>query len=156
MINADQFKAAMRQFASGITVLTWNAPDGSADGITVSAFSSLSLTPPLVLFCIDRGAYIYPELAKQEHLSINILAAEQTDIACRFAGADRSGLEQLIHFNNGQNQAMLNGALANLLVKIRSRIEGGDHDIFIAEVHESTVHENRTPLLYHNSRIFSV
>lgn len=154
MINAEQFKAAMRQFASGITVLSWNTEQGDPQGITVSAFSSLSLDPPLVLFCIDRNAYVYPQLCAREYLAINILAAGQTNLAYQFAGADRSGLNEHLHHQNTQKQPMLINALCNMLVRITDRIPQGDHDIFIAAVEESTVYEERQALLYHNSRIF--
>lgn len=154
MINAEQFKSAMRQFASGITVLSWESEQGVVQGITVSAFSSLSLNPPLVLFCIDRKAYVYSQLCARQHIAINILAAGQTDLAYQFAGANREGLEAYLHHDNAQQQPMLKESLCNLLVRITNRIEQGDHDIFIATVEESIVNENCLPLLYHNSRIF--
>lgn len=153
MIDNEAFKAAMRLFASGITVLTWKTEQSPISGITVSAFSSLSLNPPLVLFCIDHRAHILPELSQQEFISINILAAGQTALAYQFAGGDRSNLAEHLHHDNRLQQPMLKAAQANLLVKIQNRIAQGDHDIFIAQVEESLVYPERAPLLYHNSQI---
>ncbi|SUO93353.1 flavin reductase family protein [Suttonella ornithocola] len=154
MIDAHEFKAAMRLFASGITVLTWKGADTPVQGITVSAFSSLSLHPPLVLFCIDQDAYIYPELCEQKTLIINILAEGQTDLAYQFASGDRSQLEEHLSTANNAALPMLKNAQANLVVNIVNRLAQGDHDIFIAEIQESHIYPERGPLLYYNSRIF--
>lgn len=153
MIDNDTFKATMRLFASGVTVLTWKTPSMSIQGITVSAFSSLSLNPPLVLFCIDQSAYCYPELSQQSHIGINILSAEQSALAYQFAGADRTQLESHLHHQNALAIPMLKNAQANLLVAIQTRIPQGDHDIFIAKIEESLIAPERSPLLYYNSQL---
>lgn len=156
MLHSDTFKAAMRLWASGVTVITWNSDKQyRPNGITVSAFSSLSLTPPLVLFCIDQNAFIYPQLCTQTVVTINILGAGQTDLAYQFAGGNRDGLENHLHFNNRHNLPMLKNAQANLIVKITNRIPQGDHDIFIAEIEEVELHPEIAPLLYHNSTLFT-
>ncbi len=154
MIDAQTFKDSMKLFASGVTILTWQEEDG-VQGITVSAFSSLSLNPPLVLFCIAHSAYVHSHLDLQKNLCINILAEGQSELAYQFAGANRENLEELLDYENSENQPMLKNAQANLLVHIRERITQGDHDIFIAEVQQSKRFPERKPLLYHNSRIFS-
>lgn len=154
MIDPQSFKDAMRLFASGVTVITWK--EGTqVQGITVSAFSSLSLDPPLVLFCIDHGAYVHPLLCARAFVVINILSAGQEALAYRFAGAERGGLDADLSYSNGKGEAMLAEAQANLLVSIRERIARGDHDIFIAAVHETHLHPECRPLLYHNGRMFS-
>lgn len=154
MLSPAEFKASMALFASGITVITWDE-DQSIQGITVSAFSSLSLNPPLILFCIDKNAYVHAMMREKSHLAVNILSAGQTDLAYRFAGADRSNLETLIHRDNAHNLPYLNHALCQMSVAVRDIVSGGDHDIFIAEVLESARHPEQKPLLYHNSAIFS-
>ncbi|MDO4775902.1 MAG: flavin reductase family protein [Cardiobacteriaceae bacterium] len=154
MLSPSEFKASMALFASGITVITWNEND-NIQGITVSAFSSLSLNPPLVLFCIDKSAYVHDMMCAQSHLAVNILASSQTELAWRFAGADRSNLEEHICRNNANHLPFLKDALCNLNVAVRDILPGGDHSIFVAEVLESVRHPERKPLLYHNSTIFS-
>ncbi|UJF24979.1 flavin reductase family protein [Suttonella sp. R2A3] len=152
MINEQQFKQTMALFASGVTVITWHEGN-QTQGITVSSFASLSLNPPLVLFCIDHNAYIFPEISMQNHVGLSILSAEQTDIAYRFAGPDRTNLESIIHQRNEQSCPMIEHAQATMLLKIREQIAQGDHDIFIAEVISSEVDTSRQPLLYYNGRI---
>ena len=154
MLNAHEFKSSMALFASGITVISWDEGE-QVQGITVSAFSSLSLNPPLVLFCIDKNAYVAPLMQQQSHFAVNILSGGQTDIAYRFAGADRGTLESSINRDNAQKLPYLNDALCNMSVAVRDILPGGDHHIFIAEVLASERHPERAPLLYHNSQIFS-
>ena len=153
MIDNEAFKAAMRLFASGITVITWKTAAAPIQGITVSAFSSLSLNPPLVLFCVDHQAHIYPELSQQQYVCVNILAAGQTALAYQFAGGDRNHLEAHLHHNNALALPMLKQAQANLLINIQNIIRQGDHDIFVGLVEESAVYPERAPLLYYNSNI---
>jgi flavin reductase (DIM6/NTAB) family NADH-FMN oxidoreductase RutF len=90
-LDPDAFRAVMGRFASGVTIVTAIDADGTAHGMTVSAFSSLSLSPPLVVVCIDEAASMYDVLATCEHFAVNILASTQERIARRFAdtGAQR-------------------------------------------------------------------
>ncbi|WP_072282001.1 flavin reductase family protein [Rappaport israeli] len=155
MIDSALFKQSMSLFASGITVITWQG-DNPIDGITVSAFASLSLNPPLVLFCIDRNAYAYPLMCEQSHFGVNILSDKQKDLAYQFAGANRQGLESFINRDNPHNIPTLNSTLVSLTVRVRDRITQGDHDIFIAEVQTSHLNRELKPLLYHQSQLFSL
>lgn len=155
MIGANEFKQSMARFASGITVLTWYEAE-TVQGITVSAFSSLSLAPPLVLFCIDHQAYVHPLISAREMVCVNILAAEQTGLAYQFAGPDRSNLETQVDRHETYLLPSLKGAHANLFVRIRDIVRQGDHDIFIAEVVETHLPETSQPLLYHGGNIFSL
>lgn len=155
MIDNEAFKRSMSLFATGVTVITW-AGDNPIEGITVSAFSSLSLNPPLILFCIDQSAYAYPLMCKQTYFGVNILAAEQINLAYQFAGADREGLEALINTDNPAAVPTLKDSHATLIVKTRDRIAQGDHDIFIAEVCTNHLAPQRRPLLYHQSKMFSL
>lgn len=145
----------MARFASGITVLTWY-DDDTIQGITVSAFSSLSLRPPLVLFCIDHSAYVHPQLLERDAVGINILAAEQTNLAYQFAGADRNNLEQHTHTHDTHHIPLINNAHANLIVRISDRHRQGDHDIFIGEILDVALPEDSRPLLYHGGKIFNL
>lgn len=152
MLNSEEYKNTLKCFASGVTVLSWRDDKKNIQGITVSAFSALSLNPPLVLFCIDQGAYIYQELITRQHLAINILAENQKNTAYQFAGGNRENLEDKICENNPHALPYLQDALANLSVRLTQRIAGGDHDIFIAELLHSRIYPERAPLIYHNGQ----
>lgn len=155
MISSNEFKQSMARFASGITVLTWYE-DQSIQGITVSAFSSLSLEPPLVLFCIDHKAYVHPLISARETLCINILSADQTSLAYQFAGPDRTNLDQHTQQHPDFSLPTIKDAHANLIVRIRDCHRQGDHDIFIAEVLDTHLPEASEPLFYHDGRIFNL
>lgn len=151
MITSTDFRDAMAQFASGVTTITWgdvNAPEG----ITVSAFSSLSLTPPLVLFCINNTAQLLPEMKAQPRLAINILSAGQRELAYQFAGKNRDNLTG--HFvAHDSGLPILKEALCTLIVEPEQWVEGGDHLIFIMRVQESLLAADKGALLYFNRQI---
>lgn len=148
-MDAQSYKNTMKCFASGVTVLNWREDSGFIQGITVSAFSSLSLAPPLVLFCITHHAYVRPQLQLGKRLAINILRRGQKDIAYRFAGSDRSDLEALFAEDNPETLPYLQQAHASMSVVIEEVVRGGDHDVFFARVLHSTVDAEAPPLLYH-------
>src|SRR5512144_744755 len=87
-VTKDEFRSAMSRFASGVTVVTARNESGRPNGITVSAFSSLSLDPPLVLVCIDKRSSIHALLVEGRHFAVNMLAEEQEVISRRFASRD--------------------------------------------------------------------
>lgn len=84
-LDPTTFRASLARFASGVTVVTARDRDGHDFGMTVSAFSSLSLNPPMILVCIDTGASVAPVLEHCEHLAVNILADDQQALSQRFA-----------------------------------------------------------------------
>src|SRR4051812_26874303 len=76
-IDPDTFRSVLGRFASGITVLTARDEDDNDCGMTISAFCSVSLVPPLVLVCVDRVASMHDMLLRVSHFAVNILAAHQ-------------------------------------------------------------------------------
>ena len=83
-MNPTNFRKICGQFATGVTGLTTTAT-GEAHGITVNSFTSVSLDPPLILFCIDKKARFNPPLKAEKSLAINILSDKQQEISNRFA-----------------------------------------------------------------------
>jgi flavin reductase (DIM6/NTAB) family NADH-FMN oxidoreductase RutF len=148
LVDSATFRSVLGRFASGVTVVTVCDDEGTDHGMTVSAFCSLSLIPPLVLLCVDHEASLHEILQRATHFGINILAAEQEAISRRFAGTDPDRFEGL-GFQRGQRGvALLDGALAHLECSVHSRYEGGDHTIVIGEV-ESAAPSKGRPLLYY-------
>ena len=86
MIDQDEFRSVMGRFASGVTIVTSLNADGVDVGMTVSAFCSLSLNPPLILFCVDQAASMYKSLASAPGFIVNILSEKQEPLARRFSG----------------------------------------------------------------------
>lgn len=149
-LDPSIFRATLGRFASGITIITARDAAGSDVGMTVSAFSSLSLTPPLVLVCIDNGASVAPVLEHCESFAVNILADNQEALSRRFAERELDRFEGVGVSRGELGLALLEGALANLECRVSARQPGGDHTILIGEVKSASVREGN-PLLYYRS-----
>lgn len=148
MVEPDLFRSVLGRFASSITVLSAVDASGQDHGMTVSAFSSVSLDPPLVLACVDKTASIHPTLLKTDHIGISILAEHQESCSRRFAEKDADRFDDLEIRRGGNGVALLVGALAHLECRITQRHDGGDHTIFLASVERAEAMNGR-PLLYY-------
>ena len=134
MIDADTFRSALGRFASGITIVTARDADGGDHGMTVSAFCSLSLSPSLVVICIDHDASMHELLLSHPVIGINVLSADQETYSRRFA-ADETDRFDGIAYTRGENGVvLLEDALAHMECRILRHHEGGDHTIFVAEI----------------------
>lgn len=147
VVNAAAFRDALAQFASGVTVVSAVGTDGRDEGMTVSAFASLSLTPPLVLACIDLTATVLPHLRAASHFGVSVLAAGQQAISARFAehGIDRfAGVPRT---RAPEGVPLIDGAVAHLVCRRVAEHPGGDHVILVGEVLRAEAHGGE-PLIY--------
>ncbi|WP_279027447.1 flavin reductase family protein [Gibbsiella quercinecans] len=156
MIDIATFKQAMSSFPSGVTVITVLNEQGKLTGMTVSAFSSLSLEPPLVLFCPDYRANSYPVLMQQKKFAIHILTAEQEQEAWAFASKSSDKSQGI----NWQLSALGNPLLENALTTIECELwreyAGGDHAIVVGEVKNILFSPYRTdPMIYCRGKILA-
>ncbi len=147
-LDADLFRAVLGRFASGITVITVRDAAGRDHGMTVSAFSSLSLDPPLVLVCVGHDASMAPALREATHVGVNILAHEQEALSRRFAGKYDDRFDGIGYTHAASGVAVLDDVLAWIDGRIVSRVRAGDHDIVVLEVEGADVRDGR-PLLYY-------
>jgi len=148
-LDSDQFRAVLGRFASGVTVITTHDADGRDHGMTVSAFSSLSLTPPLVLVCIDREASVHDALTSAEWVVVNILSAGQEALSRRFANLEADTRFDGVGFARAAHGApVLDDVLAHLECRRRTTYREGDHSILVLEV-ESAAALDARPLLYY-------
>jgi flavin reductase (DIM6/NTAB) family NADH-FMN oxidoreductase RutF len=131
-----------------VTVITAKAADGSDQGMTVSAFCSVSLEPPLVLICIEKTASVYDALTSAPGFVVNILSAKQEQIARRFSIVDIDRFEG-VGFSRTQNGiAVLDDVLGIIECRKFALHDAGDHTIIVAEV-EATRAESGSPLMYY-------
>ena len=148
-IDPDSFRSVLGRFASGITVITTVDADGHDVGMTASAFCSVSLLPPLVQACVDRTASMFQALQRAERFGVNVLAAEQEALSRRFAAVESSHRFEGIGYSRGENGVvLLDDALAHIECRMVSRVEAGDHMLFVGEVERATARDAR-PLLYY-------
>ncbi len=143
-VTPDDFRAALSRWASGVTVVTAAGPVG----MTVSAFSSLSLDPPLILVSLAKSAATHDSVLAQDGFAVHILEDDQRELSTRFASpVDRfDGLP----WDEGPHGApLLHGGVARLACAKHATADGGDHTILIGEVITASSTEN-APLLHFN------
>lgn len=147
MINKDEFRAALGRFASGVTVITSKDAGGGLHGITVSAFCSVSLDPPLVLICIDKNTGTHHALQETDAFVVNVLSDDQQHLSDRFASYLPHKFDQVAHTLGINDLPVITDALANLECVIVQRFDGGDHTIYVGQIERATVGDGE-PLIY--------
>ncbi len=152
--DAAQFRQALSQFATGVTVITTRLADGSFRGLTASSFNSVSLTPPLVLWSLSGNANSMPIFTGNSHYVINVLSAGQAELAERFSRRGEDPFAVTDYELSRTGQPILTGACAWFECHNRSRYPEGDHVIFVGEVEECAVHP-QAALLFHGGRFGS-
>ena len=150
--TSAEYRAAVGLFATGITVVTARAA-GLEHGMTLNAFTSVSLDPLLVLICVERDAVMHKVLEDSGSFALSVLASDQEPIARYFADSGRpAGAEQFagIPHRIGEVTAapLLDGALAWLECEVERTYDGGDHSIFLGRVAMVERGGVREPLLY--------
>ena len=148
MIDTDTFRAVLGRFASGVTVVTTRDDAGRDHGLTVSAFSSLSLVPPLVIVCIDQGSSIHPVIGSASHFVVNILGAGQEALSRRFSGKDLDRFDGVGYQRGVTGAAVLDDVHAFVECRVVQRVDQGDHTIVVGEVEAAEAGTGR-PLLYY-------
>lgn len=129
-------------------MVTTKGADESDQGMTVSAFSSVSLEPPLVLICIEKTASVYDALTTSTGFVVNVLSAKQEQVARRFAIVDIDRFEGVGFTRSSRGYAILEDVLAVIECDRVSTFDAGDHTVIIGQV-EATRAETGTPLLYY-------
>ena len=152
--DSIQFRRALSQFATGVTVITTRLADGSYRGLTASSFNSVSLDPPLVLWSLGNAANSLPIFTGNSHYVINVLAAGQQELADRFSRRTTDPFGDLGFTLSRTGQPILPGVAAWFECHNRSRYPEGDHVIFVGEVEECAAMP-QAALLFHRGQFGS-
>jgi 3-hydroxy-9,10-secoandrosta-1,3,5(10)-triene-9,17-dione monooxygenase reductase component len=147
-IDAASFRRALGRFASGVTVVTARDAAGHPLGLTVSAFCSVSLRPPLVLACIDHRSDANAGMRESGYFAVSILREDQEHVSRRFALSDRDKLAGFVFAEGRQRLPLVPGAIAQIQCRVRSFHDEGDHALWVGEVLAVAVHPGR-PLVHH-------
>jgi flavin reductase (DIM6/NTAB) family NADH-FMN oxidoreductase RutF len=131
-----------------VTVVTTLGAGGSDEGMTVSAFCSVSLEPPLVLVCIEKTASAYDALTSAPAFVVNVLSAKQEQIARRFAIVDIDRFEGVGFSRSASGIAVIDDVLAVIECNKFALHDAGDHTLIVGEV-EAGRAETGAPLLYY-------
>ncbi len=148
-IEAD-FKQALSCWASGVSVVTAESA-GQKYGVTVSSFSSLSLKPPLILFCLNDNSQMLPLIDEAKGFAVNILSTAQGDVSGHFA---TPGREPGPHFGEIEIEGdvgphpVLAGVSAHLQCELHNKLAEGDHTIIVGKVVAAAGNPEAAPLVY--------
>lgn len=148
-LDSRSFRKTLGCFATGVTVVTTVNPETKAPvGVTVSAFSSLSLDPPLVLFCLGKATSSLDSFKAFGHFAINVLSEHQRDLSIRFAGRGEDKWKDLDWKAGKTGLPLLGNCLASLECSLVQTLDGGDHLIFVGKVERMRHEEGGSPLIY--------
>jgi flavin reductase (DIM6/NTAB) family NADH-FMN oxidoreductase RutF len=151
VIHPDDFRRILGHFAAGVTVVTTCDGEARPTGLTASAFTSVSLEPPLVLVCVDHKSNSYPALLESGRFAVNILRLEQEPISRHFASTLLDKFAAVPFHLSSLGVPVIEGALAHLECVTVSAHEAGDHTIFVGRVEQAGLGEGE-PLLYYRGR----
>jgi flavin reductase (DIM6/NTAB) family NADH-FMN oxidoreductase RutF len=154
-IEKQQFRRICGKFASGITIATVLDTEGACHGMTANSFTSVSLTPPLVLICVDHRARIREHFRIGAHFGINILSAGQKDLSDRFAGSGYNRFEGVAWHPGQTGVPLLPDVLATIECARGNVVTAGDHDIVIGEVIHADCRDGE-PLVFYGGQYRSL
>jgi flavin reductase (DIM6/NTAB) family NADH-FMN oxidoreductase RutF len=148
MVSEEKFRHVMGHFATGVTILASRDQGGEPVGLTVNAFTSVSLDPPLVLVCIHREAEAHASILQAGHFGLSFLNSEQADLALTFAMADpRERFEGLEPEEGPAGSPLLPGSMAWVECEVEETYAGGDHSVILGRVVACEA-EGGDPLLF--------
>ncbi|MDA1127652.1 MAG: flavin reductase family protein [Chloroflexi bacterium] len=157
MLDNDEFRSALSQFATGVTVITTLDDEGQPHSMTANAFSSICLDPPTVMVCIAHGTHTFGYLEKTGRFGVNILNREQQDLGAYFAKKPENRTEDLeYHYSKAENGVpILDGSMVFFGCEVLGAHVYGDHTIYVGEVKEMRQNESGAPLMFFASRWYN-
>ncbi|MGC6342926.1 4-hydroxyphenylacetate 3-monooxygenase, reductase component [Bisgaard Taxon 45] len=157
----QNFRNAMAKLASGVNIITTNGTAGKC-GITATAVCSVTDTPPTIMVCINKNSEMNPVFQRNKRLCINVLSAEQVDLAQHFAGFKGSCMDERFEWavwhekHDPTAPPSLNNALANLTGTIVDMRDIGTHSMFLVELDDIQVSEQGQALVYFSRQFHTV
>ncbi|MGD2133774.1 MAG: flavin reductase family protein [Maricaulaceae bacterium] len=151
MPNPDLFRAVLGSVPTGVSVICTRDGDGRPVGLTVNTLTSVSLEPPMVLFCLDLDAESLPAFDAAEHFAVSLLRADQADVSRLFARPN-DRFAQVAWEPAPSGAPILKERLGMLDCAIDAAIDGGDHRIFLGHVLAADCDEAAEPLVHFRGR----
>ena len=158
MVSIDLFRDGMARLAGAVNVITTDGPKGFA-GMTATAVCSVTDQPPTLLTCINRSSYAHSIFGGNGVLCVNVLAAEQQDVAQLFADRNVTMPERLARVAHERiltGSPALHGALVSFDCRVAQQQQLGSHDLFICEVQAVKVGEPAAGLTYFGREYHSI
>lgn len=148
--SANDFKQTLGCFATGITIATTLYNEKNY-GITINSFTSVSLEPPLISFCLGKNSASYQAFSTNKFFAINILADDQQNLSQNFAMREQKNWDKNSHNIVDNKFIILNGIIAYLKCELYNKFDGGDHTILIGKIIQLQKLSDKKPLIYFQS-----
>lgn len=149
MIEAETLRQILRRFAAGVTVITSVNEEGAPVGMTATAFSSVSIDPPMILICVDATARTRLAIERAGRFAVNVLADAQEDMSKRFASKDTDKFTGVAwHAGGATGMPVLDGALGAVECLVDQAVAAGTHIVYIGAVQAGSVGAGE-PLIYY-------
>jgi flavin reductase (DIM6/NTAB) family NADH-FMN oxidoreductase RutF len=149
-IDARRFRSILGHFATGVVAITAIDPEtGRPTGLAANSFTSVSLDPAMVSFCVAHTSTTWPRLRQAERHCVNILSAPQRDVCLQFASKGGEKFAGLDWTESPGGEPVIDGALAWLECSVEAEYAAGDHVIVVANVHHLDRHHDGDPLIFY-------
>jgi flavin reductase (DIM6/NTAB) family NADH-FMN oxidoreductase RutF len=145
------YRRALGQFATGVTVVTARASDGRRVGVTVNSFSSVSLDPPLILWSLSRQAPSFADFTNATHFAVNVLESGQHHLSRQFSTPLPDKFAGVKCAEGAGGVPLLHGVIAQFVCRKVRQYDGGDHVVLVGEVEQYNYNEGE-PLVFHSGR----
>ncbi|MBT97279.1 MAG: hypothetical protein CL902_01455 [Dehalococcoidia bacterium] len=157
LLDQNEFRSALSQFATGVTVITTLDDEGQPHSMTANAFSSICLDPPTIMVCIGHNTHTHGFLQKTNRFGVNILTQEQQELGAYFAKKleDRTGGVEYQYSEGNDQVSVLEGSMVFFGCEVLGTHVYGDHTIYIGAVKEMRREEPGAPLMFYNSRWYN-
>jgi flavin reductase (DIM6/NTAB) family NADH-FMN oxidoreductase RutF len=153
-LTATDFRHALSQFATGVTVITAPRGPGEAYGMTANSFTSVSLDPFLTLVCVDQRSHLLPLLKQSKYFGVNVLKESQQQVSVYYAQSEQSTeAEAKLGIRYRWTEAgvpLLEGTIAQIVCRTVASYVAGDHTIFLGEVQSADLFPGE-PLIFFRS-----
>ncbi len=150
-IEQHHFRRVCSKYATGVTILTVLDAHGAPHGMTANSFTSVSLTPPLILVCIDKRSSMLDHFETGTEFAINVLDESQKDLSNCFARSGHNRFEGVVWTPGVTGAPLFPGMLASLECVVTRMVDAGDHVVTIGEALHATWRDEGQPLIYFNS-----
>jgi 3-hydroxy-9,10-secoandrosta-1,3,5(10)-triene-9,17-dione monooxygenase reductase component len=153
--DADLFRHVLGHYPTGVAVITANTDDGPV-GLSMNSFTSVSLHPPLVLFCPALLSGTWPLLREVGEIAINVLSAGQESVSRLFAARVQNRFADIGWYSGSNGAPLIEDALGWLECTVQAEYPAGDHTVVIAEINRMGVHDEITePLVFFRGRYYA-
>lgn len=149
-VSQELFRRILGHFATGVTVVTARQASGQPAGFTVNSFTAVSLSPPLILFCVDHQSESFRAMIAAEHFAVNFLAEDQEELSRRFASKSDDRFHNVAYRDGTYGSPLIEGCLGFVECRKVAAHPHGDHTVIIGEVLEAEA-TGGNPLLFYRS-----